>query len=148
MTIFKGISCHDLPLTDNFYTFVDNSGEVTHVAADVLLRSLKRAGVVPQLAAMGAGLLAAIERGDLNVEEDHAHSLPEEALATPLMVGAWGEEHIIIDGSHRLWRRWKRGYRDFLAYLVPETTWRQFVIYDMPFDATFWDYHNRNSKVR
>jgi hypothetical protein len=97
---------------------------------------------------MGSGLIDALKRGDLGVEEAHALTLPEAALDTPLLVCQWGNEHVIADGAHRLWRRWQRGDRDFNAYYLPEELWRPWVIHDMPGDGQFWDFFNRNIKVR
>lgn len=137
-----------LPITDAVYTFVNHDGVPVHIASDALLRALKRSDVVPSLCEFGDTLIVALEKGDLGVEEDHALSLPEAALETPLIVGTWGSKHIMIDGAHRLWRRWKRGDRDFNAYYVPEEAWRRFTIDGMPGSGAFWREHNRNSKVR
>lgn len=149
MSSFKGISADELPLDEDVYTFVHSeTGEATHIAASTLLKVIKHSGIVPQIVGMGQSLIDAIERGDLNVEEEHAWALPDEALDQPILVGDWGDKHIIIDGSHRLWRRYKRGLRDFPAYCIPEEAWRYFVIYGIPGDGEFWDSFNRNVKVR
>jgi hypothetical protein len=146
---FKGIDISDCDATEIVYTFVDgNTGEPTHIAVSALTRAIQRAGIIPMVASMGEGLIAAIERGDLNQEPDHAARLPSEALEAPCIVGAWGGEHIIIDGTHRLWRRYQRGDRDFPAYYIPEDAWRHFVIHGMPGDGEFWDHFNRNVQVR
>lgn len=135
-------------VVEPIYTFVDTDGTVTHIASGQLLAALVRAGAVPMLCEMADSLIACLERGDLGVEEHHALKLPESALDAPLTVGIWGDSHIVIDGAHRLWRRWKRGDRDFPAYMVPERGWRLFELHDMPGDGTFWDDFNRNAKVR
>jgi hypothetical protein len=143
------LSIHDLSLDEGVYTFVDaKTGEPTHIAATTLMATLKRIRATPILCAIGEGLIDALKRGDLGVEEDHALALPESALGTPLLVCQWGNEHIIADGAHRLWRRWQRGDRDFNAYYLPEELWRPWVIHDMPGDGQFWDFFNRNVKVR
>lgn len=138
----------DMFLKSAVYTFVDNvTRETTHILSGELLAAAKRAGVIPVLAQIGQGLADALERGDLGVEEDHAMSLPEAALEEPALICEWGHEHVIADGAHRLWRRWKRGDKDFPAYLIPETAWRHFII-ELPGDSVFWDYFNRNAKIR
>lgn len=143
------LSMFDLPITEAVYTFVDGeTGEPTHIAASTLLATVKRAGVVPILAMIGGGLAEALQRGDLGVEEPHALKLPDVALDTPILVCEWGDKHIIADGAHRLWRRWQRGDPDFNAYIVPEPVWRRFVIAGMPGTGEFWDYFNRNARVR
>lgn len=144
-----GFSMFDLPLTDPFYTFVDRGGTPTHIACGVLRRALEKSQKAqPYLCEFGESLIGALKRGELGVEEEHALKLPDTALEAPGIVGQWGSDHILIDGAHRLWRRWQRGDTDFPAYMVPEELWRLFVIYDVPFDGAFWDHHNRNSKVR
>lgn len=149
MSNFKGISIWEVPDREAIYTFVDDDkGHATHIAATTLREAVERAGIIPQLVMMGESLIEAITGGSLNVEEDHALKLPDEALDTPILVGNWGHKHIIIDGSHRLWRRWKRGDPDFPAYVIPEKAWRRFVIYDMPGDGNFWERFNRTAKVR
>lgn len=138
----------DRPDTDAVYTFVDHAGEPTHIAASLLLETLQRSNVIPVMCEFGGALIAALERGDLGVEEPHALKLPEEALDAPGIIGQWGDEHISIDGAHRLWRRWKRGDRQFPAYYLPEVVWRRFTIDGMPGDGAFWRDHNGNAKVR
>lgn len=131
------------------YTFVDgDTGEPTHIAVEPLLAAIKRSGVIPILAGIGESLVAALERGELGVEEDHALTLPEEALDVPCVVCNWGETHIIADGAHRLWRRWKRGDLEFPVYVVPESAWRLFVVGGIPGDGKYWDHFNRNAKIR
>lgn len=139
----------DLPVTEAVYAFVDGaSGTPTHIAASTLLGALEAANWPVHDVHMGQGLIDAITRGDLNEEQDHALKLPDEALASPILVGEWGQEHIIIDGSHRLWRLYERGDRTFPARVVPEKLWRAFTIRDMPGSGAFWDDFNRTAKVR
>lgn len=143
--LFAAMGCPSEPV----YTFVDDeTGQPTHILSGRLAEALKRSGAVPMLVEMGDTLIDAIKAGTLGVEEAHALTLPEAALDVPAIVGAWGEKHIIIDGAHRLWRRWKRGDIDFPAYVVPERAWRLFEIGDVPGDGAFWDDFNRNAKVR
>jgi hypothetical protein len=40
--------------------------------------------------------------------------------------------HIMADGNHRFVILWRMGIRRIPAYVIPETTWRQFVI-ELPF---------------
>lgn len=69
-------------------------------------------------------------------------------LEVPGVIGEWGEQHISIDGAHRLWRRWKRGDPSFPAYVVPEAAWRAFCICDMPGTGDEWREFNRTMEVR
>lgn len=143
------MSLRDLPDTEHVYTFVDAiTGEPTHIAASTLAAAVKRSALQPVIAEMGGSLVAALEAGTLGVEEDHALKLPESALEEPILVRAWGDTHVIADGAHRLWRRWKRGDKDLICYSIPEEAWRLFIIVDMPGSGEFWDYFNRNAKVR
>lgn len=142
------LSMWDLPITEHVYTFVDKAGEPTHIAASSLRAAVERSPLKPTWCVIGDSLADALTRGDLGVEEPHALKLPDEALETPILVCQWGADHIIADGAHRLWRRWKRGDDDFLAYVVPEGAWRIFTIADMPMDGAFWDDFNRNAQVR
>lgn len=133
------------------YTFVTKEGEVVHINMVPLKAAIIRVGVTPILAEMGGSLVEALEAGTLGVEEDHALKLPEEALDVPGIVGLWGaNDHIIMDGAHRLWRRWKRGDREFPVYVVPEAAWRLYCIPNelVGGDAAYWDNFNRTAKVR
>lgn len=131
------------------YTFVNSeTQQPTHIDVDPLLTAIKRAGVVPMLCEMGDTLEAALERNDLGVEEEHALKLPVEALDVPILVCCWGDTHVVADGAHRLWRRWKRGDKGFPAYVIPERAWRPFVITGLPGDGAFWNDFNRNAKIR
>lgn len=139
----------ELSITEHVYTFVDGkTGEPTHIAASSLRACVERSGVTPMLCMFGEGLTDALARGDLGVEEHHALKLPEAALEVPILVCQWGPDHVIADGAHRLWRRWKRGDTDFPAYVIPEPAWRLFVVEGMPGDGAFWDTFNRNARVR
>lgn len=146
------INVTDLPLTEAVYTFVDNDKVPVHIAASTLYRGLQEArggkGWPVTLCVMEQTLIDALKRGDLGVEEEHALTLPEEALERPGIIGAWGDAHICIDGAHRLWRRWQRGDRDFPAYYVPEALWREFTITGLPGTGEEWSDWNRNVKVR
>lgn len=145
---FKGLSMADLPITEAVYTFVDDGGEPTHIAASTLLAALERRNVPAATCIITPSLIAALERGDLGVEEPHALSLPEEALKRPGIIGQWGDKHISIDGAHRLWRRWKRGDTDFPAYYLPEPVWRAFTIVDMPGSGEEWRAWNKSARIR
>lgn len=136
------------PLTDALYTFVETNGEPVHIASTYLLEILKRSGAVPALCLFDATLIQALERGDLGAEGPHALKLPEAALDAPGIVGRWGDRHIMIDGAHRLWRRWQRGDTDFPAYYLTEDIWRRFTVDGIPGDGAFWSDHNSNAKVR
>lgn len=133
-----------LPITEAVYSFVEHDGTATHIAASTLLatleayRSPKGERMPVTTIHMDAGLLRALERGDLGVEVAHTLRLPEAALERPGIIGQWGEHHISIDGAHRVWRRWKHGDRTFAAYVVPEALWRMYVITDMPGDGATW----------
>lgn len=149
------LSFFDLPLSTVVYTFVEHDDTATHIASNILLDALQtRTKVRPQGwpvtdCVIGGSLAAALERGDLGVEPPHALRLPETALEAPAMVGQWGDsDHILIDGAHRLWRRWKRGDKEFPAYVVPEALWRMFTISDMPGTGEEWREFNRTAEVR
>lgn len=144
------LSMFDLPHDEHVYTFVDReTGQPCHIAVNMLRNALKLARVQPQLCQLGGTLVDALERGDLGVEEPHALRLPDAALETPLIVCQWGEsDHVLADGAHRLWRRWKRGDSTFKAYMVREPVWRLFTVHDMPGDGAFWEHFNRSVKVR
>lgn len=137
MTTFKApLSVLDLPPVEPVYTFVDHAGEATHIAAGLLGYALREANWPTGRAEIGGTLADALKAGTLGVEEPHALSLPVEALETPIIVCEWGAgDHVIADGAHRLWRRWKRGDTDLICYMVPEHVWRKFTIYDMPGDT-------------
>lgn len=137
----------DLPISESVYTFVC-IGVPTHIAASTLRSALERAQWPVTIAVMGESLAAALEAGSLGVEPAHALTLPDAALAVPCVVCEWGQDHVIADGAHRVWRRWKRGDIDFPAYLVPEPLWREFVIGDMPGSGEFWDTFNRTAEIR
>ena len=131
------------------YTFVEAEKLMpTHIASRVLFDALTRNRVPVTIAHIAPSLVEAMERGDLGIEEPHALKLPEAALDTPAIVGEWGDTHIIIDGAHRLWRRWKRGDTTFPAYLIPEALWRHFTVRDVPGSGVFWDTFNRTAQVR
>jgi hypothetical protein len=130
------------------YTFVEgHSMHPTHIASGVLVKLLT--GRFPiHKPEISPSLARALERGDLGVEEPHALKLPEAALDTPVTVCEWGDTHIIADGAHRLWRRWKRGDKTFPAYIVPEKLWRHFVVNGVPGTGEFWDTFNRTAQIR
>lgn len=149
----KGLTVRDVLALDpngTLYTFVDKGRvEPTHIASGVLLATIQSAQRVPVVyCQIAPALCRSLERGDLGVEEAHALKLPEESLEAPAIVCEWGDEHVVADGAHRLWRRWKRGDADFPAYIIPERVWRHFVVVDVPGDAQFWDGFNRTARVR
>jgi hypothetical protein len=140
----------DLNPFEQVYTLVDKaSGKPTHVASAFLLRTCEAARLPIIRADIGGTLVTALENGELGVEEEHALKLPNEAIHSPLLVLEWNtQDHVIADGAHRLWRRWKAGHTTFRCYLVREEAWRHFEIYDMPGSGEEWDEFNRNAKIR
>ncbi len=148
MTIEQVLDIDPLGTT---YTFVaSDTGEAIHIASGCLLAFLRHVGeAIPTFEIeLDPTVIAAMQRGDLGVEEDHALKLPEAALEAPLIVCEWGGTHIFADGAHRLWRRWKRGDTTFRAWVIPERMWRQFVVMGLPGSGDYWDDFNRNAKVR
>lgn len=142
------LSMRVLPNTEMVYTFVEHNGTPTHIAASTLGTVLEARKFPVTDCIIAPSLVAALERGDLGVEEPHALRLPVEALERPGIIGEWGDAHISIDGAHRLWRRWKRGDRTFPARVVPEKVWRLFTICDMPGTGAQWNEWNRTAQVR
>ena len=131
------------------YTFVEGKNmHPTHIASGVLSKALARSAMQVVHPLIAPSLAAALERGDLGVEEQHALKLSEASLEVPGVVGEWGDTHIVIDGAHRLWRRWKRGDKTFPCYLIPEALWRHFVVNGVPGSGEFWDTFNRTAQVR
>lgn len=130
------------------YTFVGaETGEPVHIAVDPLALLIRMAQVSPIKCEMGESLIDALKAKSLGVEPEHALTLTDAALEAPLIVCEYGDTHIIADGAHRLWRRWKRGDGSFLAFVVPESVWRDYTI-SLPGDGAFWDNFNRNARVR
>lgn len=150
MTRHVGLSVLDLGLFEPVYTFVDKAtGQPVHVASELLNTACKMSGWPIITANMAPSLVAAMEAGTLGVEEEHALKLPKAALDTPLLVLEYNDKsHVIADGAHRLWRRWKRGDTTFPCRVVPEPSWRMFEIYDMPGTGAEWDEFNRTAKIR
>jgi hypothetical protein len=130
------------------YTFVETNGEPTHIASMVLYKMLAERNWPVTRCFIAPTLIHALKTNSLGVEEPHAVKLPEAALEKPALVCEWGSDHVIADGNHRLWRRWKRGDKWFPAYVVPEAAWRHFTILGMPGTGEFWAEWNKTAKVR
>jgi hypothetical protein len=130
------------------YTFVDGDKQPTHIASRILYNALASRGWPVTHCFIANSLITSLKEGTLGIEEPHALKLPDAALDKPALVCEWGRDHVIADGNHRLWRRWKRGDEDFPAYVVPEKVWRHFVVLDIPGSGEDWDRFNREAQVR
>lgn len=58
------------------------------------------------------------------VEEWRINRLTPQHRDRPVLFAEQGDgTHLLIDGNHRVVRRWRDGYRDALAYLLPLEFW-------------------------
>jgi hypothetical protein len=142
----------DLDLNEPIYTFVtdDPRDPAIHVAADRLRKHVEGSGLYePHICPWTESLTRMLESNRLGVEEDHALQLSDEALKVPgIFIDVGGGQHVLADGSHRMWRCWKRSDPHFVAYVIPTLDWIPFIVVDLGGDPTFWHEFNTTAKVR
>lgn len=63
------------------------------------------------------------------VEAAKARALTREQVNDPVIVLEWSDgTHLLIDGAHRLWRRWHESQGEVHAYVLPRAFWHRYVL--------------------
>lgn len=130
MKVFDG---HPL---DQIFTHVDPEGVTRHFNASALLRAIMRKQIqpLPQFIELGLdeGLVDYIEKNQ-GVEQDHVERISEASTNNPILMVEFKDDgtHVIIDGSHRVVKRWRMGKHSIPCILVKEPGWVPFLVTDM-----------------
>jgi hypothetical protein len=143
------IKLYNMDRTEAVYTFVDEDGSPPlHIASDRLRAFLEKGEFQVYKCPWTPSMIQAMEQNTLGVEIEHALRLPVSALSIPGIYITKDGGQILVDGAHRMWRRWKAGYDCFYAYVVEEDVWKHFVVADLDGDRALWHNFAKNAKIR
>lgn len=124
----------DMMPSDQIFTHTDlDDGSIRHFNPDAIIRAIRESKIVPYVETLNLYQdLIDFLRSNHGVEEDHLQRI-DHKLEDPILVAYFGplEENIvnlIIDGSHRVVRRWDKGLRDVPAILLSQEQWEPYLI--------------------
>lgn len=122
------------PKHDQIFTFVvEDTGECIHIAINRLVDYVEGTVAEPVLVELTPNVVQRYRDRVQGVEEDHAATLPEEALEHPIfLLHCDDDSYVFADDNHRVWRRIQRGDTNVMGYVVEPKTWNRFRVEGLP----------------
>jgi len=123
------IECHPL---DQIFSHLDLEGVTRHFNCGAMTRAVITKRVRPTVIklALYPRLVTHI-RENHGIEADHLGEI-DENLETPIIVVEFQDgANLIVDGNHRVVRRWDKGLRDTWAAVLKPGQWEEFLVTDL-----------------
>ena len=94
-----------------------NSTRLNKLAQDMAEQNLTYKA---ELVGLDEQMIAFIE-DKVQIDERHLLAMPEQRRAAPILIVTLDDEapHLLIDGHHRVMRKWRDGGREIWAYIIP-----------------------------
>lgn len=127
------ISYNSLSAEEEFFTWRQgDTGEVMHFAVTRFNTYLTALPFPVRPIALTKELVLHLAARN-GVEPEHLERLPPSRLDDPcLLIESTNDTHMVVDGSHRIIKRFMLGEQVAPAWLVPGRIWRRFLIEGVP----------------
>lgn len=119
--------------TDELFTHIDKHGVTRHWNTSAMVRAVFERKVQPHLAEcdLTQGLIDHILQHH-GVEERSLATLPEKVLEIPVVLAQFADgTSLLVDGNHRVVRRWRKGLKKVHAMVFSEDQWTPFLVTDV-----------------
>jgi hypothetical protein len=119
--------------TDEIFTHVDEDGTTRHFNTSAMMRAVIERKVKPDLATcpLTEGLIRHIEQNH-GVEEPNIEQLPDRVLEIPVLLVRFNDTtDLLVDGNHRVVKRWRKGLKDVRALLFTEAQAQPYMVTDV-----------------
>lgn len=119
---------------DQTFTHIDDDGDgmVTVFNTSAMVESAIRGKIEPEEVEIDPALAEFVMRSHA-VSAAKADALPEKALLNPILLIQFADgKYLLADGNHRFVKASRVGRKTILAWLLPESVWRDFVVEDIP----------------
>lgn len=119
-------------LLDEIFSHEDNEGVTRHFNPSAMLRAIIDLKVFPicQMIDLSTDLVESIESNH-GVEQDRLDKILDR-LDNPIVIIKFEDQtHLVIDGNHRVVKRWRLGKDDAPAFIFEPGQWEDFLVTDM-----------------
>ena len=115
--------------TDQVFSHTDLDGVQRHFNTSAMVRAILSRQVVPEcgVAPLPEHVVASI-RANHGVEEHHLEAVDANLDSPCIMVEFEDGKSLVVDGNHRIVRRWDKGLRDVSMIVFKPGQWEQFLI--------------------
>jgi hypothetical protein len=125
--MLRPIDCHPM---DQIFTHTDPAGVTRHFNASMMTRAVLARQVTPDLGEFElTDELGGHVAANHGIEEHHLETITDKMLESPvLMVHFEDGTDLIVDGSHRLVKKWRRGDKTVHALVFMPGQWERFLV--------------------
>jgi hypothetical protein len=119
--------------TDEIFTHTDLQGVTRHWNTSAMVRAVFQRKVKPSLVncPLTEDLIQHIEQNH-GVEEPNISQLPDKVLDIPVVLVHFEDgQDLLVDGNHRVVKRWRKGLRNVDALLFQPKDWEPFLLTDV-----------------
>jgi hypothetical protein len=117
------------------FTYIDEDGKDYHFAMPLLKRYADafadgtRNGTLPTIELPIDQELVNGSRAKRGVEQEILDGMSDDRMNDPIYSVIWhGTELLVVDGHHRLVKRWDKGLKTVNTVIFPEEIWRKCLI--------------------
>lgn len=123
---------HECTPVDELFSHEDTDGVTRHFNASAMTRSVLAGTTTPTYAtlALYPDLVASIEANH-GVEQDHLEKVAGSLDTIILLVEFTDGSNLVVDGNHRIVKRWREGLRDVKAAIFKPGQWEPFLVTDV-----------------
>lgn len=122
------LDCHPM---DEIFSHEDATGVTRHFNSTALIRWLvsRENPPVAHRLDLDADLVAHIERNH-GVEQGHLKNVTD--LETPILLVVFEDStNLVVDGNHRIVKRWREGHKTVLACILHPGEWEHCLVTDL-----------------
>lgn len=125
----KMMDCHPL---DEIFSHEDTEGVTRHFNATQMVRAIVNHQINPIMAVLD--LYEDLVRhliANHGIEEDHLHQIGSTLDSPILLVEFADGTNLIVDGNHRVVKRWQEGLKTVTAAILKPGVWEPYLVEDM-----------------
>jgi hypothetical protein len=119
--------------TDEIFSHTDEDGVTRHWNTSAMVRAVFERKVKPAHGECDInGSLVAHILSNHGVEEANLAQLPDKVLDIPVVLAQFTDgTSLLIDGNHRVVKRWRKGLKKVHAMIFSEEQWKPFLLTDV-----------------
>lgn len=134
---------------DQIFTHTDENGVTRHFNCGAIMRAIAQRKITPDFATVDIpeSVYQHIQANH-GIEEDHLSSITIKMLESPALLAHFDEgSDLLIDGSHRLVKRYRQGLRTIEVLVVQEKDWTPYLVTDIDQTYTLEEVGNMFGKL-
>lgn len=125
----------DCGMLDQIFSHVDGQGAVRHFNTTAITNAILSRVLAPDFATLllTPSVVSHIEQNH-GIEPGHLNKIPDEALNRPVLLAMFRDNtSLVIDGNHRIVKRYRIGKTTVDALVITEAQWLPFLVVDMQY---------------